>query len=161
MKKIKIGKWEVSREEVDREIKQATRRGQEQLKTERQAKRIYFDRNKNKLVIDLKDGATVLLPLNIIQGLADASPRQIEKGKLGPRGAYLHWDNLGVDFTLAGLLNGIYGTKAWMAKIQGKSKSKVRVPSFRVNERKAEGPRIAASPRKRVSRKIVKRSTTK
>jgi len=161
MKKIKIGQWEVSRQELDRQIEEATRRGEEQLKTERQAKRISLDRNKNKLVIDLKDGATVLLPLNLIQGLADASPSEIEKGKLGPRGAYLHWDNIGVDFTLAGLLNGVYGTKKWMDKIRGQTRSARARGTSWTNGRRSEKPRMAASPRKRVGKKTTKRSTTK
>jgi len=147
MEKIKIGQWEVCSEELDHEIKDATKRGVEQLKTERQAKRISLDRKKKKLVIDLKNGVSVLLPLAKLQGLANALPQDIEKGKIGPRGAYLHWDNLGVDFTLEGLLQGVFGTKAWMARI-GQAKSEVKATASRTNGRKGGRPRKAASPRK-------------
>jgi hypothetical protein len=151
MEKIKIGQWEVSSEELDHEIKDATKRGVEQLKTEHQAKGISLDHKKKKLVIDLKNGVSVLLPLEKLQGFANALPEDIEKGKIGPRGAYLHWDNLGVDFTLEGLLQGIFGTKAWMArigKVGGQAKSEVKAAASRINGRKGGRPRKAASPRK-------------
>jgi Protein of unknown function (DUF2442) len=149
MEKIKIGKWEVSSEELEDEIKEATQQGVEQLRSEPQAKRISLDRKSNKLVIDLKNGVSLLLPREKLQGLANALPEDIEKGKIGPRGAYLHWDNLGVDFTLEGLLQGIFGTRAWMAKIGklgGQAKSKAKTAACRINGRKGGRPRKVASP---------------
>jgi hypothetical protein len=30
----------------------------------------------------------------------------------------LHWETLDTDFTVAGLLAGVFGTKRWMAELQ-------------------------------------------
>ena len=52
------------------------------------------------------------MALEMIQELASATPEDIAQVELGPRGAALHWERLDVDFSLAGLLAGIFGKHA-------------------------------------------------
>ena len=69
---IKAGKWTLTEEEFERQFVEATKRGKEALKTEVQAHAARYDRKTKRLVIELKNGATLLIPCELIQGLRDA-----------------------------------------------------------------------------------------
>ena len=132
MAKIKLGKWEVEEEELLREIEEATRRGEESLKTEIQASAARYDQATGRLVLELKNGATFIVPCELIQGLRDAPPEQIAKVKLGPRGASLHWAKLDIDFSVGGLVQGRFGAKKWMEQLPqllAETKPSTRRPS--------------------------------
>ena len=100
-----------------RQYAMAKKRGEEAMKREPQARAVCYDRETNRVVVDLKNGATFIFPCKLVQGLRDASRQDIEQVKLGPRGSALYWDNIGVDFSLASLMAGIFGTRAWMSEI--------------------------------------------
>lgn len=117
MAKIKLGKWEVEEEELLREIEEATRRGEESLKTEIQASRVRYDQESGRLILELKNCSTFIVPCDLIQGLRGAAPELIAKARLGPRGASLHWARLDVDFSVSGLLEGRFGTRKWMEQL--------------------------------------------
>ena len=119
---LKAGKWTYTEEELDRMFEEATKRGKESLKTEVQAHSARYDRKTKRLVIELKNGATILIPCELIQGLRDAEPKDIAAVELGPRGASLHWEKLDQDFTVGGLVRGIYGTKRWMEELERERK---------------------------------------
>ncbi|MDX2044222.1 MAG: DUF2442 domain-containing protein [Acidobacteriota bacterium] len=116
-KTIKAGKWEYTEEELQQMFEEATRRGEEAMKTEIRASSARYDQKANRLVLELKNGATFIAPCDLIQGLRGAAPELIAKVKLGPRGATLHWSKLDVDFTVGGLLEGRFGTKKWMERL--------------------------------------------
>ena len=116
-KTIKAGKWEYTEDELQRMYEEATRRGEEAMKTEIQALSVRYDQPSDCLVLELKNGATFLVPCDLIQGLRGAAPELIAKAKLGPRGASLHWAKLDVDFSVGGLLEGRFGTKKWMEQL--------------------------------------------
>ena len=110
-------KWEYTEEELQQMYEEATRRGEESLKTETQASSAQYDKATGRLVLELKNGATFIVPCDLIQGLRGASPELIAKVKLGPRGASLHWSKLDVDFSVGGLVQGRFGTKKWMEQM--------------------------------------------
>ena len=56
------------------------------------------------LWVDLNDGRTVGVPLAWFPRLLDATPEQLAKVELSPRG--LHWDELDEDISVEGLLAG-------------------------------------------------------
>lgn len=116
-KTIKVGKWEYTEEEFQQMYEEATRRGEESLKTEIQASSARYDPATGRLVLELKNGATFIVPCELIQGLRGAPPEQIAKVKLGPRGASLHWAKLDVDFSAGGLVQGRFGAKKWMEQL--------------------------------------------
>ncbi len=122
---LKAGKWTYTEEELERMFEEADRRGKESLKTEIQAREARYDRKTGRLVIELKNGATFIVPCDLIQGLRDADPKDIAAVELGPRGASLHWEKLDQDFTVGGLVRGIFGTKKWMAELE-RSRSRVK-----------------------------------
>ena len=112
-KTVKAGRWEYTGAELQRMYEDATRRGEESLKTEIQASAARYDPVTERLVLELKNGATFIVPCELIQGLRDAPPEQIARVKLGQRGASLHWAKLDIDFSVGGLVQGRFGAKKW------------------------------------------------
>ena len=60
------------------------------MRTEPQANSVRHDRAFNRLIIELKSGATFIVPCDLIQGLRDAEPELIAEVELLPRDAALH-----------------------------------------------------------------------
>lgn len=114
---LKASKWTYTEEQLEQMFAESDRRGAEALKTEIQARHAYYDPATQRLVIELKSGATHSVPCQLIQGLRDADPADIAAVELGLRGASLHWEKLDNDFTVGGLVRGIYGTKKWMEQL--------------------------------------------
>jgi Protein of unknown function (DUF2442) len=117
MKTFTAGKWTYTEEEFQRMYAEATRRGKEALKIEIQVHTARYDRKTNRLILELKNGATLIIPCNLMQGLRDAAPKDIAAVEPGLRGASVHWEKLDMDFTVGGLTRGIFGTKKWMAQL--------------------------------------------
>ncbi|GBF78857.1 hypothetical protein AsFPU1_0247 [Aphanothece sacrum FPU1] len=59
-----------------------------------------------------------MFPLNLIQGLAGASDKDIAEVEITPSCEGLHWETLDVDLSIPSLLIGIFGTKLWIAKFR-------------------------------------------
>lgn len=139
-----MGKWKMDDEEFNRQYREAVRRGQEREKTEPQAKSAHYDRKTDRLVVELKNGVTLIIPCELIQGLRGADPDLIAEVELMPRGAALHWERLDQDFSVAGLLSGVFGTKAWMAELGrhgGSVASEAKAAAARENGKKGGRPR--------------------
>jgi len=117
MAKVKMGRWEYTEQELANMFDEATIRGNLASSVEPQAKSVYYDRATNRVVVDLKNGATFIFPSGLAEGLRDAATDDIAKVELGPRGASLRWDKLDVDFSIVGLMSGVFGSKVWMAKL--------------------------------------------
>ena len=153
---LKAGKWEYTEEELDRMHEEATRRGEEALKTEPHARHAYYDRETGRIVVELKNGCTFMFPTQLAQGLRGAAPEDLAEVKLMGQGSDLHWDKLDVQFTLVGLMSGFFGNQRWMAEIAsqmerkgGRSTSEAKQAATRENGKK--GGRPAQATRKRKS----------
>jgi hypothetical protein len=103
--------------------------------------------------VDLKNGITFLLPCALVQGLAEAGPEEIAQVRLGPRGASLHWEKLNVDFSLAGLMAGDFGTQAWMDELHQRQEAVQRIGISRKRRRVTYGERPASAAVTREGRK--------
>jgi hypothetical protein len=143
MAKVKIGAWEIDEDALEQQHREALRRGERQAIAEPQAQRVGYDRNTSQLVVELNNGVTFLVPTNLLQGLAGAAPEDLEQVSLGPRGASLHWEKIEVDFSLAGLIVGILGTRAWMAELGkrgGRAKTEAKAAAAQANGKKGGRP---------------------
>lgn len=118
MAKVEMGKWEYTERELESMFDEATVRGRLASKAEPQAKSAHYDRTTNRVVVDLKNGTTFIFPCELAQGLSRASADDLALVELGPRGASLHWEKLDVDFSIVGLMSGVFGNKSWMAKLE-------------------------------------------
>jgi hypothetical protein len=72
----------------------------------------------DRIVINLKSGATFSFPPELAQGLAGASPEDLVEVEVTPSGDGLHWEKLDADFSVPALLAGVFGTATWMAQIK-------------------------------------------
>lgn len=86
--------------------------------TEPRAESAYYHQSSDRIVINLKSGATYSFPAALAQGLAGASPEDLAEVEVTPSGDGLHWEKLDADFSVPALLAGVFGTAAWMAQIQ-------------------------------------------
>jgi hypothetical protein len=57
----------------------------------------------------------------------------------------LHWEALDADISVPGLLAGIFGTKAYMARLAGRTKSPAKAAAARANGAKGGRPRKVAN----------------
>jgi Protein of unknown function (DUF2442) len=126
----------------------AVKRGEERKRMETRATAARYDRKEKRLVLDLNNGATLIVPVRLMQELAGAPERSLQKVELGPRGASLHWEDLDVDFGVHNLALGIFGGRSWMSELGrkgGKSTSKAKQAAARANGTKGGRPKKRAA----------------
>ena len=143
--------------EFKRQYVEATRRGEERLERFPMAVAVCYNRRTRKVMIDLDNGCTLLVPPELAQGLTDASPGELSDVRvLGP-GTTIAWPQLDVQFSVTGLMMGIFGTKAWMAEL-GRRGGRTTAPAKADATRRAgvgNGPR-RTSTRQQASKKVRK-----
>ena len=122
----------------DQEYERAKRAAARADRIEPRAKSARYDRRTNRIVVELRNGASFIFPPELAQGLAGASPNDLANVQVTPSGAGLRWPSLDADFSLPNLLAGEFGSKSWMAKLASKHKGEIR----------REGPLRAQSSRR-------------
>ncbi len=140
----KPGKWKISDEEFERQYAEATKRGKEELAKGTHAIAARYDKSSKRIVVELANGATLLIPARLIEGLQKASPKDLSEIEILGVGSGLYWPNLEIDIGIAGLLKGIFGTKAWMAELGragGKATTEAKRTASRANGRLGGRPR--------------------
>lgn len=100
----------------DREYAGAKRSAARADRIEPRAKSARYDRRTNRVVVELRNGATFIFPAELAQGLAGASPKDLVDVRITPSGEGLRWPSLDADFSLPNLLAGEFGSKVWMAE---------------------------------------------
>jgi hypothetical protein len=106
--------------EFDREYDGAKRAAAQADRIEPRAKSARYDRRTNRIVVELRNGATFMFPAELAQGLAGASPKDLADVRITPSGEGLRWPSLDADFSLPNLLAGEFGSKSWMAKLSNR-----------------------------------------
>jgi hypothetical protein len=132
----------------DAEIRSAEARGREMLATEPRASAAYFDADNHRLVLELMNGCTFLVPTALIQDLQGASNEALADVKVDSLGFNLHWPALQVDLDVPALVSGIFGTRHWMtrelARRAGQARSPAKASAARANGAKGGRPRKAS-----------------
>jgi protein involved in temperature-dependent protein secretion len=107
-----------------------------------------YDARQGRLVIGLNNGVMVMVPVSLLEGLSSAPPDDLADIEISPSGLGLHWPRLDADFYVPALLQGVFGTKRWMAAQLGASGGKATSPAkanaARENGRKGGRPRKQA-----------------
>jgi len=143
-----MAKLKMSDEEFERQYRAGVRRGKEKMQAAAQATSASYDRAANRLIVELKNGVTFMIPCALIQGLRDASPDEIAGVEVMPRGLALSWAKLDQHFSVAGLMAGIFGNQAWMSELGrqgGRVTSEAKAVASRENGRKGGRPRTKKS----------------
>jgi hypothetical protein len=126
------------------EIDAALERGRIARAIEPRAARARYDRKLGRIVVDLTNGCVFAFPPRMAQGLGKATDNQLAEVEILGRGYGLHWESLDVDLSIPGLLAGIFGTRSYMARLAGRTKTPAKAAASRANGAKGGRPRKAA-----------------
>ena len=99
--------------EISRAIQRAGR-----LQEEPKLLEVYYnsDPRFDVFVLKLSDGSRHFIGREKLQGLQDATRKQIAKIEIAGNGTGLRWPELDLDFYVPNLLCGIYGNKQWTSE---------------------------------------------
>ena len=95
------------------------------LKTDERVEGVYFTRD--ALVVDLKDGRTISVPLFWYPKLLNATHKQRADWEIGGGGYGIHWPDLDEDLSTEGLLRGAPAPK--ICKISSKTLKRTKTRS--------------------------------
>jgi hypothetical protein len=97
---------------TEHDVAEATRRG---IRAHQSLPPIKSVRCTTKaLSITFASGMELRIPTRLIQGLAGAAAAHLQDIEVSPMGTGLHFPALDADVYLPGLLQGVFGTQAWM-----------------------------------------------
>jgi len=130
---------------TDAAIDAALERGRIANESEPRAVAARYDRRAGRVVVDLANGCTFAFPPGLAQGLEQATDDQLAAVEILGRGYGLHWEALDVDLSLPGLMAGVFGTQAFMARRAGQAKSAAKAAASRANGAKGGRPRKTAN----------------
>lgn len=131
---------------TDAEIDAALAQASDFARVDRRLKAARYDPKTDRVVLTLDDDVLVGLPRKKLQGLQKAPPAALKEIEIVQHGTGIRWPQLDVDHYVLGLLNGIFGTRAWLASIGrqgGSSSSRAKVAAARRNGKRGGRPRTA------------------
>ena len=124
----------------------ARERGAETAKRPAARSALYKPRTK-RLEIALTNGISLLVPVAYIEGLHNAAPADLRQIEIFGLGSALVFPALDVVVSVHGLIDGVFGSKAWMRDIGragGSANSESKSAAARENGKKGGRPRKAA-----------------
>ena len=139
-----MAKAAVSKVDFEAQWRNATAAGKAAVAGEPRAKAVRFSQAARRLRVDLTNETTLLIPVSLLPGLNAASDRQIAAAEIVGGGYAIHWEELDCDFTVAGLVAGIFGSRRWMSELArsaGRISSPEKARAARENGRKGGRPR--------------------
>src|SRR5271165_4298992 len=133
-------------------FERANRRGKELQASMPRAVSARYDRRSGRIVIGLNSGLEVGFLPEHAEGLDKADAAELEKIEISPSGYGIHFPKLDADLYLPALLEGVYGSKRWMAArlgaLGGRSKSTAKSSASRKNGRLGGRPKKGAAAHK-------------
>lgn len=112
----------------------------------------HYDPLSGRIVVGLNTNMEVTFSPQFIQGLENVKPSQLEPIEITPSGFGLHFPKLDADVYLPALLEGVFGSKRWMAAqlgtLGGRSKSVAKASASRNNGRLGGRPKKAGGKAK-------------
>jgi hypothetical protein len=130
------------------EFEIATERAKRRRKRIPSAIAAHYDRNRGRVVVGLGPDLDVTFSPHSVQGLENATASQLEPVEITPSGFGLHFPKLDADVYLPALLEGVFGSKRWIAAqlgtLGGRSKSVAKAVASRNNGRLGGSPNKTA-----------------
>lgn len=130
---------------TDADVKKAEKRMQARMQAQPRAVSARYDRKGARVVVSLSNGLDIGVPVEMAEGLAGAKASQLVTIEITPTGLGLHWPKLAADLYLPALLQGLFGTRRWMASLLGKaggrSTSAAKKVASRANGKRGGRPR--------------------
>lgn len=103
-----------------------------------------YDGTRRRVHVELSSGIQVAVPADLLEELTGASSGQLDVIEVTPSGLGLHWPQLDADVYVPAMLQGIFGSRSWMAAQLGAAGGKATTPAkataARENGRKGGRP---------------------
>jgi hypothetical protein len=137
---------------VKREVRghyaEAARAGRRaDLREPRAAKVAYLPRSA-ALLIELKTGVCLSIPVKLIPYLNGVASRDLARVEIQGRGSALHWERIDQDLGVPQLIASVLNSPAWMSemgRMGGRRTSVAKANAARRNGRKGGRPRTSAA----------------
>jgi Protein of unknown function (DUF2442) len=104
-----------------------------------------YDRKNGSIEIQLSSNLKVSFLPRDAQGLEEATPSQLQDIEISPSGFGIHFPKLDADLYLPAILQGLLGSRKWMAsrlgQVGGKSRSVAKRAASRANGKLGGRPR--------------------
>jgi len=104
-----------------------------------------YDRERDRVVVVLSSGGEIAFPPRRAEGLERAKSADLDVIEISPSGFGLHFPKLDADLWLPALLEGIFGSRRWMAARLGarggRARSKAKARAARANGKRGGRPR--------------------
>lgn len=147
---VRIGDRTWTQAAWDRMLADADEASAEYARRWPQVMAVRYEPKTRLVVLSLSNGLQLGVPADKLQGVADASDAdRSDVTILGPNRA-IEFLKLDQQFTVAGLLSGVFGTRAWMLELtrqKGRSKPALKTNTARNTARKRSPPRTPATTR--------------
>ena len=109
------------------------------------AEAVRYDPAQHRIIITVRHGIELAIPVHLLEGLSDAPTAALEPIEISPAGTGLYWPALDVDLYIPALIQGLFGTRRWMASLLGqaggRARSDAKTLAARANGRKGGRPR--------------------
>jgi Protein of unknown function (DUF2442) len=107
-----------------------------------------YDPASGRLEVELTNGCMIAFPADLGQGLRGAHAEDLAEVEVVLGGRALRWERLDADLSVAGLVGGLFGSRAWMQDIAremgrhgGRARGGAKAAAARRNGRKGGRPR--------------------
>lgn len=138
--------------DFQKEVDLANKSGAERMERLPKAQKAKIDLETRRLILEMQSGVTLLVPIDMVQGLQTDDAKALKDFELVLNGTQIHWDTLDVQFTIESFLSGVFGTKKWMASLRehlseiGRKGGRAKTPAKRAAS--AENGKKGGRPRK-------------
>jgi len=126
---------------TDADIDAALERRRLARSHEPSAETVRYDRQLDRMVVQLTNGCTFAFPPRLTQGLQAATVEQLSQAEVLGTGSGLHWKDLDVDLSVPDLMAGLFGTRAYLAGQAGRATSSAKAAAARADGGQGGRPR--------------------
>ncbi len=114
---VDLGGATYSQDELRTMFREAKQRGRESLRRNPVAVAVCYNHRTRRVVLSLSNRTELAVPVELLQGLQSATPAQLKDVVVMPAGTAIEWPQLDQQFSVSGLLAGIFGGKSWMRQL--------------------------------------------
>lgn len=113
----------------DKQLDVARERGSARQASFPPAVAVRYDERSERIVITLTSGLDLAFAPAQAQGCEHASAADLAVAEISPSGLRVHFPRIDADIYIPALVEGLLGTKRWMAAQNGKLGGQARTPS--------------------------------
>ena len=131
-----------------KEFATAKARGEARMRGPR-AESAHYDAGRNRVIVRLTTGVELGFEPRVVEGLHNASADDLKEIEVEAFGLGIHFPKLDADLYVPALLEGVLGSKRWMAaqlgKAGGRARSAAKAAASRENGKRGGRPRRRAN----------------